>query len=203
MNLKDRFNIIKGKLEVLKNSKEEYENRIVNSEQNILNLDLAIQILYNFNVWINEQTKVKLENITNEALRLIFPDKDMKFHVVPNQTKKGVSYELTIETDGIETDLLDAKGGGVLDVIQTCLRITYMLRLKSKVRPLIIFDEPFKNLDSERINSAVEWLTRISELFGIQMFIITHIPSMIIPNKNLVSYEMRLKGGISEIVKCS
>lgn len=198
-----RVNAIKYKVDMLISNKQDYESRISSLEIRNNTLDNVNQILYNFNIWLNEKTKSKLENITNEALKLIFPDKEMYFKVIPNQTKKGTSYELAIETDGITTDLLDAKGGGVLDVIQTCLRITYLLRFKGSIRQLIIFDEPFKNLDSERINSAVEWLVKISEMFDIQMFIITHIPSMIIPSSKMVSYEMRLKDNSSEIIKCS
>ena len=200
--LAKRVGVVKGRYESMIDNKNQYAERIENSNRRINILTQSIDVLYNFNIWLNEQAKTRLESITNEALKLIFPDKEMYFHVIPNQTKKGVGYELTIETDGITTDILDAKGGGVLDIIQTCLRITYMLKMKNRLRQFILFDEPFKNLDSERVNTAIEWLNRISEIFDIQMLIITHIPSLIIPNDNNVVYEMFIRGGKSEIRRC-
>lgn len=200
--LAKRIGVIKGRYESMLTNKEDYTRRIEQAKTRTEELGKAIDVLYNFNIWLNEQAKTRLESITNEALKLVFPDKSMIFHVIANQTKKGVTYELNIETDGVTTELLDAKGGGVLDIIQTCLRITYLLRLKNRQRQFILFDEPFKNLDSERVNTAIEWLNRVSEVFGIQMLIITHIPSLIIPNENNVVYEVRINNGKSEIHKC-
>lgn len=200
--LAKRIGVIKGRYESMLTNKEDYTKRIEQAKTRTEELGKAIDVLYNFNIWLNEQAKTRLESITNEALKLVFPDKSMIFHVIANQTKKGVTYELNIETDGVTTELLDAKGGGVLDIIQTCLRITYLLRLKNRQRQFILFDEPFKNLDSERVNTAIEWLNRVSEVFGIQMLIITHIPSLIIPNDNNVVYEVRINNGKSEIHKC-
>lgn len=200
--LAKRIGVIKGRYESMLTNKEDYTRRIEQAKTRTEELGKAIDVLYNFNIWLNEQAKTRLESITNEALKLVFPDKSMIFHVIANQTKKGVTYELNIETDGVTTELLDAKGGGVLDIIQTCLRITYLLRLKNRQRQFILFDEPFKNLDSERVNTAIEWLNRVSEVFGIQMLIITHIPSLIIPNDNNVVYEVRINNGKSEIHKC-
>lgn len=200
--LAKRIGVIKGRYESMLTNKEDYTRRIEQAKTRTEELGNAIDVLYNFNIWLNEQAKTRLESITNEALKLVFPDKSMIFHVIANQTKKGVTYELNIETDGVTTELLDAKGGGVLDIIQTCLRITYLLRLKNRQRQFILFDEPFKNLDSERVNTAIEWLNRVSEVFGIQMLIITHIPSLIIPNENNIVYEVRINNGKSEIHKC-
>ena len=198
-DLEKRLNVIRGRVDSLKKNCDDYKLGMENCDNLVAEMENATNVLFNFNIWLNERTKTRLEGITNEALSLIFPDKTMKFHVTPNQTKKGVSYELSIETDGVVTDLLDAKGGGVLDVIQICLRLTYILRLKNVTRQFVLFDEPFKNLDSERVASAVEWLVRTADMFGIQLFIITHIPAMIIPDNNINIYEMRLKDGKSSI----
>ena len=197
--LQKRLNVIRGRVDALKKNCEDYKLGMDNCDRLVVEMENATNVLFNFNIWLNERTKTRLEGITNEALSLIFPDKTMKFHVTPNQTKKGVSYELSIETDGVMTDLLDAKGGGVLDVIQICLRLTYILRLKNVTRQLVLFDEPFKNLDSERVGSAVEWLVRTADMFGIQLFIITHIPAMIIPGEHIRTYEMKLKNGVSKL----
>ena len=108
--LQKRLNVIRGRVDALKKNCEDYKLGMDNCDRLVVEMENATNVLFNFNIWLNERTKTRLEGITNEALSLIFPDKTMKFHVTPNQTKKGVSYELSIETDGVMTDLLDAKG---------------------------------------------------------------------------------------------
>lgn len=192
----ERLSNVKVRYEYLGEKIAEAKSKIENIDKKSAVYDTCLDLIRSFQIWVNENTKKKLESITNEALRLIFPDKQMTFKVNAKQSKIGIKYSLSIVTDGVETDLLDAKGGGVLDVIQLCLRITYLIRLKT-LRKILVLDEPLKNLDSERINLAVEWLYGVSQNFGIQLVIITHIPALIFQNDKVVSYDVRLKNGVS------
>jgi DNA repair exonuclease SbcCD ATPase subunit len=63
----------------------------------------------------------------------------------------------------------------------------------------LILDEPFKNLDSERIVFAVEWLKTISKELGIQFLIITHIKELI--EKADAGYFFKLKDGFTNVSK--
>jgi hypothetical protein len=190
-----------GKYEGLTQRTKDLQYRIKASIVQCEQIESSVDALFGFGSWINTVVKDKLESIANTALKSIFPDKEMFFRVVPNKTKKGLFYDLYIETNGVPTELLDAKGGGVLDVIQMCLRITYVSRLKGKLRQTILLDEPFKNLDAERVNLASQWLDQISKRLKIQFLIITHIPALILTVENSGRIEVRYADNKSEVIQ--
>jgi len=175
------------------------QERIQEISEDVLKVENGMHVLFSFNEWINDTLKTQLENITNMALKSIFPEKDLSFRVMANRNKQGVFYDLYIETNNTLTRLLDAKGGGVLDVIQMCLRLTYLIRMKGKLRQFLLLDEPFKNLDGERVNLAIDWLCKITKEFDIQLLIVTHIPSLIFTVEDSGNIEVRYVDGKSEV----
>lgn len=196
----ERFHKVMGKYEAIAQRAEVLNNEISEQTQNIDKLEMSLATLFNFNEWMNDIVKEKLEKTTNSALNSIFPDKNMKFFVKPNRTKRGIFYDLYIETDGAITDVYDAKGGGVLDVIQTCLRIVYVKKMAGSLRQTMLLDEPFKNLDEERVGMASQWLKMVSEQFGIQMLIVTHIPAVKMSVEKGGAIEMRIMDGQTVIL---
>lgn len=175
------------------------QERIQEISEDVLKVENGMHVLFSFNEWINDTLKTQLENITNMALKSIFPEKELSFRVMANRNKQGVFYDLYIETNNTLTRLLDAKGGGVLDVIQMCLRLTYLIRMKGKLRQFLLLDEPFKNLDGERVNLAIDWLCKITKEFDIQLLIVTHIPSLIFTVEDSGNIEVRYVDGKSEV----
>jgi len=71
-------------------------------------------------------------------------------------------------------------GGGVVDVASFAIRMAYW-RLENDA-PILVLDEPFKNLSNREnkqlLSRAVDMLKLLSEEFGVQMLINTHIPEI-------------------------
>lgn len=139
----------------------------------------CLSFLNGFVEFTRSQIKVKIEDIVNSALKCVYTDKTIRFNIIPAITKRGVNYELYVNTDGMTTPLTDAKGGGVLDIVTLSIRIAFVRMFSNILRQTIILDEPFKNLDSERIVPACEWLKVVSKEFGIQFIIVSHIVELI------------------------
>jgi len=153
--------------------------------------------LTSFSEYCRDKIKNKLEKLANSALNAIFQDKDMEFKIISNKTMRGLNYDLYIFTNGEITPLIDCKGGGVLDVISLSLKISF-LKMFSDLRQVMILDEPFKNLDAERINLAVEWLKEISTKLSIQFLIVTHEEEIMdIADKKFI---FKLENGVTKIV---
>jgi len=142
--------------------------------------------------------KQKLENVVNSALEYIFSDKKITFILNPKITKRGVEYELYAESNGSFMPLESAKGGGVLDVCSIALRIAFLRLFRTRLRQTMILDEPFKNLDVERLENAVKWLKTISDKFEIQFIIVSHEDSII--NNSDKIYRFKLNGNEETIV---
>jgi len=190
-----QFNFIKNK--VSKNS-----TTIADLESKIIKTSKSINFLNNFVEYTRSQIKGKIEDIVNSALKCVFIDKSLLFKIVPNITKRGVNYDMYIDTNGNLTPLLDCKGGGVLDIITLSIRIAFLRMFSSHLRQTLILDEPFKNLDADRISPACEWLRLISKEFEIQFIMVSHIQELIDGSDKV--FQVSLEDNISkvEVIKC-
>lgn len=178
-NLTERFYKLKAHKQYLEKTANEMRSQVLLNEANLSKFSEALDFLYKFSEFTRNEVKTKLETLANLALSSVFTDKKMEFRVVPNRNKKGLFYELYITTDGKITPLEDCKGGGVLDIISLCLRISYLRIYKATLRQVLILDEPFKNLDDIRRPAAFDWLSSTAKEMGMQLIIVTHFADLI------------------------
>jgi len=178
-DLNTRFLKIKSHKEYLEKTAKDSKEQVILNESNLSKFSDALDFLYKFSEFTRNEVKTKLETLANLALSSVFTDKKMEFRVIPNRNKKGLFYDLYISTDGMITPLEDCKGGGVLDIISLCLRISYLRIFKGTLRQVLILDEPFKNLDDLRRPTAIEWLATTAKEMGIQLIIVTHLVDLI------------------------
>lgn len=162
---------------VQRRDKIEENLKVLVEEHSIL--DRSRKLLIDFTEDMRNKIKVKLESLANSGLAAVYTDKKMEFLIIANPTKNGLQYDLYISTNGMLTPLKDAKGGGVLDIITLSLRISFVKLFSGQLRQTIILDEPFKNMDIERVENAVTWLSEISKELEIQFIVVTHIPDLI------------------------
>jgi DNA repair exonuclease SbcCD ATPase subunit len=164
---------------MLEHNKKTLQNKIFALKNDEKMLSQSIEFLYNFSEFTRTGIKNKIEKIANIALRTVFPDKSMKFLVIPDKNKKGLYYDLYVDTNGNLTELEDAKGGGVMDIISIAMRISYLRIFQGQLEQVLLLDEPFKNLDKIRLPKAIEWVKKISKEMKIQFIVITHIEALI------------------------
>ncbi len=189
--MNDRWNIVKIKLSGFKQQLVVLESRLKSLTETIDILDNAIHFLFSFSEYTRTAVKTKIESIANMALKAVFPDKEIIFNLIPNKNKRGLYYVPYVETNGVITPLDDSKGGGVLDIISICLRISYLRIFKGKLEQVLILDEPFKNIDSTRRELAINWLKNISNEMEIQFIIVTHIEQLIDSADKSFLFELR------------
>jgi len=173
------FDKLKLKIEVIQKDIEASNLKVSNLSTSVKIKNEVRNFLISFSEYSRSIIKEKIETLVNSALKCVFIGKTLNFKLIPNKTKKGLQYDLYIETGGILTELTNAKGGGVLDIITLALRISFTRLFVSNLRQTIILDEPFKNLDFLRIEPAIEWLKKVSKEFKLQFIIVTHIRELI------------------------
>jgi DNA repair exonuclease SbcCD ATPase subunit len=114
-----------------------------------------------------------LSVIVTKALEIVFEEEAPKFIVKFVPKRNTSECEMYFSDDGVnEMDPLNSCGFGAADVASFALRVS--IWALSKSRPVIIVDEPFRNLDSERMPRASEMVKVLSEELGLQMIIVTH-----------------------------
>lgn len=173
------FDIIKAKVSILEKNLKSNKETMEVLKKEIELTSKTKEFLIAFSEYSRSNIKDKLETLANTALKAIYQDTQIIFKIIPDRNKRGLYYNNYLETDGILTPLEDASGGGVYDVVSLSLRISFLKMFEGSLRQTMILDEPFKNLDVDRVKLAVEWLKVVSKQLNIQFIIVTHIETLI------------------------
>jgi DNA repair exonuclease SbcCD ATPase subunit len=140
--------------------------------------DILIQVrtlLEQCNIVSRDKLKIEFENLTTTALQTVFEDPTLKFTIEFITKRNQVEAEFYIgNSDNTITlnDIIESKGGGVVDVIAFSLRVILMELLK--VQGPMMLDEPGKFISAEYIVNFGKFIENVSKAFGRQVIMITH-----------------------------
>lgn len=128
---------------------------------------------------IQQQAHNQIAAVVTKGLQSVF-DEPYTFKIDFEKKRGRTEARLIFERDGLELDPLTASGGGVIDVAAFSLRVACLALSRPAVRPLLILDEPFKNVSKangylDRIPALLEILC---EDIGIQIIMVTHIEEL-------------------------
>jgi DNA repair exonuclease SbcCD ATPase subunit len=173
--MKDIQELLHTKLTSRDLIKEQMGN--INLDLDKLNLSLthhieAREIIQKAAQLTQKSLEVRLSEIVSEALELVFDDLNLGLSVQFVPKRNSTECEMYITEDGEEYDPLGSCGFGVADVASFTLRVA-MWSLNKNAN-IMIFDEPFRNLDDDRISQAALLLTTLSTELDIQMVVVTH-----------------------------
>jgi DNA repair exonuclease SbcCD ATPase subunit len=123
-----------------------------------------------------KQIEFHISNIVSTALAAIWDD-PYKFELefVPKRGKTEAN--LWFVRDENKMHPMDNAGGGAIDVASMALRIAAW-SLNKNTRPIIILDEPFKNLSAGLQPAASDMLKMLSEKLGLQIIMVSHIQEL-------------------------
>jgi DNA repair exonuclease SbcCD ATPase subunit len=157
---------------------EGFEIRLGQLETNIQVYHEARQLFIEASKFTREKTIADVEKTVTAALHAIFNDPTLSFgvNVVERRSALEADFVVRFEVNGemTEVDPLDAKGGSLVDVITTALRLVFLKSHRPQKRQILVLDEPGKFLDHERRMRFGTWLAKISHDLGVQLIIITH-----------------------------
>ena len=174
--IRKKLNKVLSKLEVLKEDLVDTKDGIEQLELRASLHEEAKQVLQKASQITQGTLKEFLEGLVSEALQIVFLDEAKKFHVefIP---RRGVSEcDLKFEFNGNLVDPLGNSGFGEADVASFALRLGYWSL--GNTRSVIIVDEPFRNLDSDRMVRATEMIRAITDKLGVQLIMVSHIPEL-------------------------
>ena len=120
-----------------------------------------------------------IEFLVSDGLSAVF-ESPIKFQI--NSSVKGsqIYLDFTLKNeDGTETDVADARGGGLVALCGIILRIVMLRLLGDQVRQVLVLDEPLAHLSEYYVAGAGELLQKLSDKLDIQIIMITHQPEFI------------------------
>jgi hypothetical protein len=131
---------------------------------------------------ITYANKAKLENFMTEAVRSIFVDRDYKIELLLKSDTVRPGLELTLTESGVQQEITDSVGGGIISTLGLLLQIYYMEVFK--LNKIMFIDEGLKevstglNSDStESVNyleNLLQFLQFLSKEKGYSLVIVTH-----------------------------
>lgn len=140
--------------------------------------------------------EARLGALVSRGLSVVFGE-HLEFRLISG-TKRDVSsmeFKLVQLVDGeeLETDILDAKGGGVVAVAGFLLRVLLMIAYRPQLRPVMLLDETFAHLSSEYIPNLAQLISQLHAETGIQFILVTHDQTFV--EYADVAYESSQKAG--------
>lgn len=165
-----------GKRGTLQSQKDAYVKKIDYLTQRQKTIELVQALVQKVAKETQEQLKFQIEDIVKTCIDTCFPDEyDFK---VEFEIKRGkTECSLKFYKNGREIDIMEASGGGVVDLASFGLRLASW-SLGNTANTLVL-DEPFKFLSKDLQGRAGEIVKEISSKLGIQIIQNTHIPELV------------------------
>jgi len=150
-----------------------------NAEDNLYAYQEAQTITQDVVKQVQEQAHSQISKVVTICLEAIF-EEPYYFQIHFEQKRGRTEAKLTFERNGHEINPMTASGGGVIEIASFALRLACILLSRPKLRPVMILDEPFKNVSKKAgyLERVPEMLISLSEEFGIQFIMVTHIEEL-------------------------
>ena len=117
--------------------------------------------------------KNRIEGIVTQALQVCFGN-EYSF-VIEMDTRGGAPVaNLCVEQAGNKFNPIDSKGGGLVDIVTTALRLAVLELYEPKIDGPIFLDEVGKHVSSEYIEAFAYFLKEYSARVGRQIILVTH-----------------------------
>ncbi len=146
-------------------------------------------------------TWTQIETLVTEGLHTIFGP-DLSFHLVPGTRNRAPVIDLVVRStvDGheLDTDVLDARGGGLAAVIGFLLRL---VNLPLAARPgetiPLLCDETFAHVSAEYEPALAQFVRELVDRTGVQIILVTHSDAY--NDAADTRYRFRLANGITQV----
>lgn len=172
---------IKEKLQELNSLRQSYEIASNNLMKESSKIEKELDIVEKSQVFVQSlaesiQSKLssKIDDIVNLGLATCFSGYSFETKYVPSRGKTEVQF--VVRNGDSIIDPLAQCGGGLVDIICFCLRISvYAI---SNVADVLVFDEPFKFVSKGHREKVSELLKILSERLNLQVIEVTHIDEL-------------------------
>lgn len=127
------------------------------------------------------EAQAKIETLVTQGLRTIFDD-DLSFHLVTNTRAKTPVVDFVVRSNlgdtVVETDVMDARGGGLAATVGFLLRLVILLLSRDKQDTVLFLDETFAFLSEDRHPAMAQFLRELADKTDVQIIMVTHTPAL-------------------------
>lgn len=166
------YRLAKSNFEQEKQTLEQAKGKLRSAEEA---RDLVQEVAQKLQQAIHNQ----IAGIVSLGLKTVFSE-PYNFKINFEKKRGRTEAQLIFERDGMELDPISAAGGGVIDVAAFTLRVACLSLSKPALRPILILDEPFKNVSKTKgyLDQIPLLLEKLAEEMGLQIIMVTHIEEL-------------------------
>ena len=191
----ERVKKLYSRYEFLEQSLEVLEKKIKEERYNLDEAERVLVLIQEVAKQVQSNLQSLVSSFITDALDSIFDD-PYEFKLEFVERRRQVEANLSLVRNGLEVSPLDAAGGGVVDIVSFALRLLFWSI--GDYRPIMILDEPFKNLSSNLQPLAGEFLRQMVEKLDVQFLINTHIQPLINEADRVFMLEEGNEDGLQE-----
>lgn len=197
--LRSNLEQARGKRDLLVQQKGQKDAELQEIISNISTWEQVQILLSKSSEFAREQLKQKIEETVTAALRSVFEDPGISFHIeLSTGANPAASWQVisTYKDFEVAANPEDAKGGGVTDVVSLALRLSLLELARPKHEGPVILDEPGKMISREYLSNVAAFLKKYGEKTGRQIIMVTHHD--ILADAADMAWFVRLEKGVSK-----
>lgn len=173
---------------------------ITNLRADITVYERAAHVLASIGEHRQSQAQHQIETLVTHGLHTIF-DTNLSFHLVAGTRAKTPVVDFVVRTtmtDGphIDTDVMDARGGGLAATVGFLLRLVILLLNPHRSGTVIFLDETFAHVSAEYEHRLAEFLRELTRTFDVQIVLVTHSDAFL--DAADVTYRLTQHDGVTQ-----
>ena len=173
------------------------ETEIADLSTEVELLGKVLAVFHEMSTSVQERFIVSIERLVSTGLTAVFGT-EILFKITPAVRARAVHLDFSLQNhDGTTTDLMDARGGGLVSACGVILRIVLVRMLKRRVRQVLFLDEPFAHLSDEYVEPMAELLRRLADELNVQIVLISHHPGFL--ESADMGYRVELHDGLAKV----
>jgi DNA repair exonuclease SbcCD ATPase subunit len=164
----------KATKKLLESKAKDLKAEIVSHQHNLVDLEKALEVMNTVSVLVQQEFEEVVEVLVTQALRFVFGD-NHSLKLEGNISHNQPEVHMYLVIDGEKFSPKDDEfSGGQADVVSFALRIILWAIQYKRTRPVLLFDEPFRNLHGLKNAAAVrEMVQYLAKTMSLQFIIIT------------------------------
>lgn len=189
----------RGRRDQLLELKAEREARLQETRRKAETVEAAARVFYAASAAARENARARLERAVTSALRAVFgPGVSFAVEVGDRRGRPEAEFYVVSEYGGdtLKTPVLDARGGGVVDVASLALRAAVAAAVTPPGTPVVL-DEPGKHLSEGYSRALGQLLKAIADETGRQFIVVTHDPRVAEAADR--TFRVEIEGGVSRV----
>lgn len=174
--MKEKIEQLKKEYEDIHKYKKKEQKELDKCKKELGHIIDALKIAQEGAEQIQQKAHEQISSIVNKCLETIFQN-PYEFKIKFSQKRNKTEADLTFIRNGRE---IKDVGGGILDVTSFALRLCSILFSQKTLRPVMLLDEPFKNVSRSKgyLDKIPEMMITLAEEFSVQFIQVTHVDEL-------------------------